>query len=48
MLPDDHPDRIQIAFDDRAIAFSFGGNNQRLNLRLLRLNTSCPAKIEGG
>ena len=32
----------------RAIAFSFGGNNQRLNLRLLRLNTSCPAKIEGG
>ena len=33
---------------DRAIAFSFGGNNQRLNLRLLRLNTSCPAKIEGG
>ena len=32
----------------RAIAFSFGGNNQRLNLRLLRLNTSRPARIEGG
>ena len=24
MLPDDHPDRIQIAFDDRAIASNFG------------------------
>ena len=32
----------------RGIAFSFGGNNQRLNFRLLRLNTSCPTKIEGG
>ena len=42
------PNRVPCALGTRAIAFSFGGNNQRLNLRLLRLNTSRLAKVEGG